>query len=306
MKLRTRLFALLGLAAALVGCRPEEADILLPEIKIAGPALTFDAETKLASCPLDMQLVNIPLTVTANRDWTADINWDADEIPWIAVTPESGVASDQPQSVTLTVLNNAGYNRNKRVKFSIGYDYKTIDITQTGERGEEIIGTLDNPLTVAGAIKYVKSLGADVQSSSGVYVKGKISRIDDGSNFAASGTYGNATFYISDDGATTSDQFYCYRVLYLGNKKWTSKDPDVKVGDDVIIYGHVVNYKGNTPETVVQRGGGPGGREGPHLDQQHRVREDGHRLCEGQDLPDRRQRHLRAERHLRQRDLLHQ
>ena len=276
MKLRTRMFALLGLAAALVGCRPEEADIMLPEIKIAGPALTFDAETKLASCPLDMQLVNIPLTITANRDWTADINWDSDEIPWIAVTPESGVASDQPQSVTLTVLNNAGYNRNKRVKFSIGFDYKTIDITQTGERGEEIIGTLDNPLTVAGAIKYVKSLGADVQSSSGVYVKGKISRIDEGNNFAASGTYGNATFYISDDGATTSDQFYCYRVLYLGNKKWTSKDPDVKVGDDVIIYGHVVNYKGNTPETVqgtafvyehngVNRGtdeGGGGGTEG--------------------------------------------
>ena len=276
MKLRTRMFALLGLAAALVGCRPEEADILLPEIKIAGPALTFDAETKLASCPLDMELVNIPLTITANRDWTADINWDADEIPWIAVTPESGVASDQPQSVTLTVLNNAGYNRNKRVKFSIGYDYKTIDITQTGERGEEIIGTLDNPLTVAGAIKYVKSLGADVQSSSGVYVKGKISRIDEGNNFAASGTYGNATFYISDDGGTTSEQFYCYRVLYLGNKKWTSKDPDVKVGDDVIIYGHVVNYKGNTPETVqgtafvyehngVNRGtdeGGGGGDEG--------------------------------------------
>ena len=276
MKLRTRMFALLGLAAALVGCRPEEADIMLPEIKIAGPALTFDAETKLASCPLDMQLVNIPLTITANRDWVADINWDDDEIPWIAVTPESGVASDQPQSVTLTVLNNAGYNRNKRVKFSIGYDYKTIDITQTGERGEEIIGTLDNPLTVAGAIKYVKSLGADVQSSSGVYVKGKISRIDEGNNFAASGTYGNATFYISDDGATSSDQFYCYRVLYLGNKKWTSKDPDVKVGDDVIIYGHVVNYKGNTPETVqgtafvyehngVNRGtdeGGGGGTEG--------------------------------------------
>ena len=122
----------------------------------------------------------------------------------------------------------------------------------------------------------MKSLGADVQSSSGVYVKGKISRIDEGNNFAASGTYGNATFYISDDGATTSDQFYCYRVLYLGNKKWTSKDPDVKVGDDVIIYGHVVNYKGNTPETVqgtafvyehngVNRGtdeGGGGGTEG--------------------------------------------
>ena len=49
MKLRTRLFALLGLAAALVGCRPEEADIALPQIKIGGPALNFDEETKLAS-----------------------------------------------------------------------------------------------------------------------------------------------------------------------------------------------------------------------------------------------------------------
>ena len=277
MKLSKRFFALLGLAAALVGCRPEEADIDLPQLKVDGPALVFDAETKLASCALDMQLVNIPLTITANRDWTADINWDSDEVAWIAVTPDHGVASDQPQQVTMTVLNNASYNRNKRVKFSIGYDYKTIDIYQTGERGEEIIGTLDNPLTVAGAVKYVKNLGADVQSSSGVYVKGKISRIDDGSNFASSGTYGNATFYISDDGSTSSEQFYCYRVLYLGNKKWSSKtDTDVKVGDDVIIYGYVVNYKGNTPETVqgtafvyehngVNRGtdeGGGGGNEG--------------------------------------------
>ena len=276
MKLSKRFFALLGLAAAFVGCRPEEADIDLPQIKIAGPALVFDAETNMASCALDMQLVNIPLTITANRDWAVDINWDSDEVPWIAVTPDHGLASDQPQQVTLTVLNNASYNRNKRVKFSINFDYKTIDIIQTGERGEEIIGTLDNPLTVAGAVKYVKNLGADVQSSSGVYVKGKISRIDDGSNFASSGTYGNATFYISDDGGTSSEQFYCYRVLYLGNKKWTSKDPDIKVGDDVIIYGHVVNYKGNTPETVqgtafiyehngVNRGtdeGGGGGDEG--------------------------------------------
>ena len=251
MKLSKRFFALLGLAAAFVGCRPEEADIDLPKIKVDGPALSFDAETKLASCPLDMELVNIPLTVTANRDWNAEITWDSDEIPWIAVTPDHGAASAQPQTVTLTVLNNAGFNRNKRVKFTIGYDYKTIDLFQTGERGEEIIGTLDNPLTVAGAVKYVKSLGADVQSSSGVYIKGKISRIDDGNNFAASGTYGNATFYISDDGGTSSEQFYCYRVVYLGNKKWSSKtDTDIQVGDDVIIYGYVVNYKGNTPETV--------------------------------------------------------
>ena len=272
MKLATRFLTLLAFAAAVfTGCRPEERDIDLPKIQVGGSDLHFDAETKKASVDLDKDLTTLVLSVAANRAWTADITWDSDEIPWIAVTPDHGEASDTPQRVVVTVLNNAGYNRNKQVKFSINYDYKTIAFSQVGERGEEIIGTLDNPLTVAGAVKYVKSLGADVQSSSGVYVKGKISRIDDNNNFASSGTYGNATFYISDDGSESGDQFYCYRVLYLGNKKWSSKtDTDIKVGDEVIIYGYVVNYKGNTPETVqgtayvyehngVNRGTGDGG-----------------------------------------------
>jgi hypothetical protein len=252
MKLSARFLTLLALAAAaLTGCRQEEADFVLPSIKISGPNFIFNEETKKAACAVDMNLTTLTLSVEANRDWSAVIDWDAEEVPWIAVTPEVGKASDHPQRVTVTILNNAGFNRNKQVKFSIGYDYKTIYFNQTGERGEEIIGTLENPLTVAGAIKYVKSLGSDVQSSTGVYVKGKISRIDDNNNFASSGTFGNATFYISDDGSTSADMFYCYRVLYLGNKKWSSKtDTDIKVGDDVIIYGHVVNYKGVTPETV--------------------------------------------------------
>ena len=75
MKHSHRFFALLGLAAAFAGCRPEAADLALPQIKVNGQALTFDAETKVASCALDQQLVNIPLTVTANRDWKAEINW---------------------------------------------------------------------------------------------------------------------------------------------------------------------------------------------------------------------------------------
>ena len=251
MKIRTIFLSLLAFSAAVfTGCRQEEADMELPRIKVTGANLLFDSETKKASCAVDKDLTTFNMTIAANRDWTADINWDEEETPWIAVTPDHGPASDSPQRVIITVLNNAGFNRNKQVKFSINYDYKTIDFSQIGERGEEIVGTIDNPLTVAGAVKYVKSLGADVQSSAGVYVKGKISRIDDNSNFASSGTYGNATFYISDDGGTVGDQFYCYRVLYLGNKKWTSKDTDIKVGDDVIIYGNVVNYKGNTPETV--------------------------------------------------------
>ena len=51
-----------------------------------------------------------------------------------------------------------------------------------------------------------------------------------------------------DDGAEGAE-LYAYRILYLGNKKYTS-GTDIKVGDEVVICGELMNYRGNTPETV--------------------------------------------------------
>ncbi|MBO6083261.1 MAG: hypothetical protein J6P46_09625, partial [Bacteroidales bacterium] len=67
--------------------------------------------------------------------------------------------------------------------------------------------------------------------------------------YTEGGTYGNASFYISADG-TENDEFYAFRILYLGNKKFEAGQTDIKVGDEVIIYGKLMNYRGNTPETV--------------------------------------------------------
>ena len=64
-----------------------------------------------------------------------------------------------------------------------------------------------------------------------------------------SAQYGNASFYISDDGSTTG-QFYVFRTLYLGNRKWSNGDTQIKVGDEVIVYAKLTNYQGNTPETA--------------------------------------------------------
>jgi hypothetical protein len=64
--------------------------------------------------------------------------------------------------------------------------------------------------------------------------------------------YGNASFYISDDGTEGSEQFYVFRTLYLGNVKYT-EGATPKVGDEIVICGKVVNYKGNTPETVANK-----------------------------------------------------
>ena len=106
-------------------------------------------------------------------------------------------------------------------------------------------GTLADPFNVDGIIKYTSALAADVSSPDKVYFKGIVESFK--ANEEPGNSYGNATFYIKDkDGANT---FYCFRVMGPDNQKFTSAD-QLKVGDEVVIYGNVVNYKGNTPETV--------------------------------------------------------
>ena len=117
--------------------------------------------------------------------------------------------------------------------------------TSGGDEGEaKGDGSQANPYNSVGASKYAQSLGSDVESPEAVYIKGKVASIVENYN----GGFGNATFYISDDG-TDKGQFYIYRISYLENKKYTSGDL-LKVGDEVVICAKVINYKGNTPETV--------------------------------------------------------
>lgn len=111
-------------------------------------------------------------------------------------------------------------------------------------------GTLEDPYNAAAANAYASSLAADVESDKDIYIKGKIIDIAENNQFNTQ--YGNCTFYISDDGTDTGDKFYVFRTLYLGNVKYTSGDLPKK-GDEVIICGKVVNYKGNTPETAANK-----------------------------------------------------
>lgn len=120
-------------------------------------------------------------------------------------------------------------------------DEPTVVIEPTGD------GTLDNPFNVAAAINYTSALESDVESTDNIYIKGIVTSVKE----SYSTTYGNATFYISDD-ADATNEFYVFRTLYLGNKKYTSGDQP-QVGDTVIICGAVINYMGNTPETVTNK-----------------------------------------------------
>lgn len=111
---------------------------------------------------------------------------------------------------------------------------------------EEVItpqgsGTLEDPYNVAAAQALIQTLGADVQSEE-IYVKGFISQIDE-----VSESYGNATYWISDQKGSTAGQLEIYRGYSLGGEKFTSKD-EIKEDDEVIVFGKVVNFRGSTPE----------------------------------------------------------
>lgn len=138
-------------------------------------------------------------------------------------------------------------------------------------------GTEASPYDAAKATNLASALGQD-DKITGVYVKGIVKSIKE-----VSSQYGNATYYITDaDGAAN---FYVYRGKNVGNTAFTSTD-QIKVGDNVVIYGDLMNYMGNSPQLgqgnylVSINGGGDnagggneGGNDGPVEEKNATVKE---------------------------------
>lgn len=94
--------------------------------------------------------------------------------------------------------------------------------------------TVETALTVAETLDFIGTLGTN--SSKEIYVKGKVSKASTNDPSSA----GKLTFYISDDG-TTTNQLQAYSTLGLEKAKFTNKE-EIKVGDEVILYGKVKLY----------------------------------------------------------------
>lgn len=75
------------------------------------------------------------IKLTATRDWNVT------NVPdWIAVDPKSGNPAENKE-VTITVLENTGMDRSQDIKFTIGFDGKTLTVNQkgTGSASEMIV-----------------------------------------------------------------------------------------------------------------------------------------------------------------------
>ena len=111
-------------------------------------------------------------------------------------------------------------------------------------------GTHSNPYLPS---EIAPILAGGTKIDGNVFVSGKVSKV--ASQFSTK--YGNAQFWISDDGAFKDDpskDFEAYNVWYLGNKRWAEGDGTVAEGDEVLIFGEVTYYaKNNVAETNGKR-----------------------------------------------------
>lgn len=121
MKAKDLILTLAAVASLFASCKPKDEPLPAPSVTIAPDALSFEKAAGTQT-----------MTITATRDWTATP--DAD---WIAVEPKSGKASKDAQTVTVKVLENTGLDREGNVKFTIGFDSKTLAVKQKGAGSAE-------------------------------------------------------------------------------------------------------------------------------------------------------------------------
>ena len=106
-------------------------------------------------------------------------------------------------------------------------------------KASETGGTLEKPYTVAQALEKINTGTA---GDAKVYATGIIVKVKD----VNTGTYGNGTFVISDDGKDTEGKtlevFRCYNI---DGAKWTEETKGILVpGKKVVVSGTLLDYNG--------------------------------------------------------------
>ena len=125
MKLKNLNFCILAMVALLfsaIGCETQSvwrSPFISLSRQVSSDTLHFDAIGGEARILLE-----------TSRDWKID------EIPsWALVDPESGVASEGPVSITVTIPENVGYDRFAELLFIAGPSMESIYLHQTGPEG---------------------------------------------------------------------------------------------------------------------------------------------------------------------------
>lgn len=220
MKLRYIISSFIAAVAILAGCTPEQ----IPVSSLDGLTVSNDFFSLTAD-----EGSTVTITLSADEAWTIDTNAD-----WLVAEPSSGSAG-QAVNVTFRSLSATDATRKTEVKISMGSKTKILNVQQFAVQGEPEILTVDEALNL---------IYSDSYSGGFVYVKGIVCKIVE-----ISPSYGNATYFLSDDGTYKDGSWLeVYRGKWINGENFTKGD-EFAVGDELTIYSSLVLYNGVTPET---------------------------------------------------------
>lgn len=217
MKIVKIISALAAVCALVIGCAKE------------GPTVLKEIQVSSSYVGIPTNGGSKTITVTATDSWSIKM------VPnWLTVSPTVGSAGE---TVVTFTAEKALSNNEGTVKIECAGKEQTIIVKQLAEVVEL------KPISVAEALEVCKQFpdGSQVRR-----VKGVVCRIQE----LDTGQYGNATFFLSDDGTYGKDNWLeVYRAYWFDGKKFT--DPNAfAVGDELVIEGNLMIYGGTTPETV--------------------------------------------------------
>lgn len=216
MKLRYFIPIVVALVAMFTGCSENEEAIYLDNIRLSSSYVSLDKD---GITPTAVEL-------NASAEW----NIVESTVPaWLTISPMSGAAG----ATTLSFLAEAGGTRTATLKLTCGGQTQEINVIQFAVEADPEI------MTVSEAVAMIK---AGTQPDGAAYVKGTVCRVQE-----ISTSYGNATYFLSDDGSFGDGNWLeVYRGSWLNSEKFTTGD-EFSVGDELVVKGVLVDYNG-TPE----------------------------------------------------------
>lgn len=190
--------------------------------------ITYTTASEVVSAPefsVPGGIYSEPVTVTITADDGCDIYYTTDN----TVPTDESAFYEAPITINKTTVLRAVAYKGAIASNPRDVTYTIVELKE-GAEGE---GTEINPYNAIAAYNE-----AILGSTDKVYVTGTISEISD----IDTGSYGNASYYISTDGST-NDQFYIFRGYALGGLQFTAED-QIKVGDKVVVLGNLTTYQG--------------------------------------------------------------
>ena len=115
MRFKSLLLSVMAGAVLATGCAQEDHQDM--------PFLDIDGISEDRVLVFEAGASSQTFTLSANRLWHIDYDNE-----WINVDPSYGLATTEPQVITVTVLSNDSFDRTAQIKVSLDYDYRTVTI----------------------------------------------------------------------------------------------------------------------------------------------------------------------------------